>query len=312
MNDRRRILDLFDEQKEFVDAKTTEGIEKYRKGDALLRIADKEGNAVPNVKIHAVQKSHEFRFGANLFMLDELETPEKNAAYQEYFADVFNMATLPFYWDTLEPERGNPRYAKDSPRVYRRPAPDLCIEYCRKHGIEPREHALAYDSFFPKWLYGADVAEVKRELERRFSEISQRYAGAIRTIEVTNEMEWAKGKTSFYDERDFIEWCFRLAEKYFPDNQLGINEHTGLAWEDRCRATDKYYAYIEANMLKGARIDAIGMQYHLFNRRDRIREDPPYAEPRKPVPAHGSVCRLRKAPPDHGDHGALLFLGGRG
>ena len=36
--------------------------------------------------------------------------------------------------------------------------------------------------------------------------------------------------------------------------------------EDKCRATDKYYAYIEANMLKGARIDAIGMQYHLFNK----------------------------------------------
>ena len=28
--------------------------------------------------------------------------------------------------------------------------------------------------------------------------------------------------------------------------------------------TDKYYAYIEANQLKGARIDAIGMQYHMF------------------------------------------------
>ena len=37
---------------------------------------------------------------------------------------------------------------------------------------------------------------------------------------------------------------------------------------DRCRATDKYYSYIEANMLKGARIDAIGMQYHLFNKRE--------------------------------------------
>ena len=41
-----------------------------------------------------------------------------------------------------------------------------------------------------------------------------------------------------------------------------------LAWEDRCRTTDKYYSYIEANMLKGARVDAIGMQYHLFNKRE--------------------------------------------
>ena len=74
------------------------------------------------------------------------------------------------------------------------------------------------------------------------------------------------GKTRFYDEPDFVEWCFRLAEKYFPKNELAINEHTGLCWEDRCRTTDKYYSYIEAALLKGVRIDAIGMQYHLFNR----------------------------------------------
>ena len=81
-------------------------------------------------------------------------------------------------------------------------------------------------------------------------------------------MAWAKGKTDFYDEPSYVEWCFRLAERYFPDNQLAINECTGLAWDDCCRSTDKYYAYTEAAILKGARIDAIGMQYHLFNRRE--------------------------------------------
>ncbi|MEE0898326.1 MAG: endo-1,4-beta-xylanase, partial [Acutalibacteraceae bacterium] len=202
------------------------------------------------------------------FMLDEFETDEKNEKYEINFADVFNMATLPFYWDALEPDRNNPRYDKDSPKVYRRPTPDLCIEFCEKHGIEPREHALAYDGFFPKWLYEASTEEVKQELERRYSEISERYADKIRTIEVTNEMEWQRGKTAFYDEPDFVEWCFKLAEKYFPNNQLGINEHTSLCWADKCRATDKYYSYIEANMLKGARIDAVGMQYHLFNKRE--------------------------------------------
>lgn len=85
-------------------------------------------------------------------------------------------------------------------------------------------------------------------------------------------MEWEKGKTCFYDEPDYVEWCFKLAEKYFPDNQLCINEHTVCAWKDQCRFTDKYYAYIEANMLKGARIDAVGMQYHLFSKREKLYE----------------------------------------
>lgn len=268
MSDRKRILELFEEQKDFVDEKVSGGIEKYRKGNGMLKVVDKNGVPVTNAKIKLVQKSHEFRFGANLFMLDELETEEKNNKYKQYFSDVFNMATLPFYWDTLEPERGKPRYAKNSPKVYRRPSPDLCIEFCEKHGIEPREHALAYDHFFPEWLSGASVDEVKHELERRYAEISERYAAKIPTIEVTNEMDWWQGKTSFYDQPDFVEWCFKLAEKYFPNNQLAINEHTSMVWEDRCRATDKYYAYTEAALLKGTRIDAIGMQYHLFRKRE--------------------------------------------
>ena len=266
MTERRKILDLFDAQNDYVEEKVSHGIETYRKGDGKVRIVDKNGKPVVGAKIKFSQKSHEFRFGANIFMLDELETPEKNDIYKKCFADVFNMATLPFYWDALEPERGKPRYAKDSPKVYRRPAPDLCLEFCEKHGIEPREHALAYDMFFPKWLYDAEIDEVKAELERRYSEIAERYADKIPTIEVTNEMKHARGKTKFYDDPDFVEWCFRLAEKYFPNNQLSINESRRFAWCDNCRTSDSYYAYTEAAMLKGARIDAIGMQYHLFNK----------------------------------------------
>ena len=272
MNDRKKILELFEEQKEYTDKRISEGIEKYRKGNAEIIVTDKNGKAVPDVKIKAVQKTHEFRFGANIFMLDELETDEKNQKYKECFKDVFNMATLPFYWDTLEPERNKPRYDKDSPKVYRRPSPDLCIEFCEKHGIEPREHALAYEQFFPKWLYDASVDEVKKEYERRCAEISERYADKIPTIEVTNEMNWPKGKTAFYDQPDFVEWCFKTTEKYFPNNQLVINDTTS-SWKDRGRTTDKYYAYTEANMLKGARVDAIGMQYHLFNKREEEYEN---------------------------------------
>lgn len=268
MDEKRDVLELFEQQKDDVDERVTYGIENYRKGNGAIRIVGKDGRPVKNAKIKLDQTSHEFRFGANLFMLDELESEEKNEKYKKLFAELFNMATLPFYWDALEPKQGEVRYAKDSTKVYRRPSPDLCIEFCKKNDIEPREHALAYDAFFPKWLYGADADEVKRELERHYAEIAERYADKIRTIEVTNEMEWKQGKTTFYDEPDYVEWCFNLAEKYFPKNQLVINEHTSCCWEDCCRATDKYYSYIEANILKGARIDAIGMQYHLFKKRE--------------------------------------------
>ena len=268
MSERRKIMEKFDANKEFLEKKIAEGIEKNRKGDCTVILRDTQGNPIPDAKISLRQKDHAFRFGANLFMLEELETAEKNEKYKNLFADVFNIGTLPFYWDTLEPERGKPRYEKDTPKVYRRPSPDLCIEFCRQHGIEPREHALAYEHFFPDWLKDASIEEIKSALEKRFAEIAERYASEIPTIEVTNEMDWTVGKTQFYDEPDYVQWCYQMAEKYFPNNTLCINEGTNLAWQDRGRTTDKYYAYVEACLLKGVRIDAIGMQYHLFNNRE--------------------------------------------
>ena len=88
MNDRRKVLDLFEEQKDIVDQKISEGIEKYRKGDGDIKIVDQNDAVISGATIRLKQKSHEFRFGANLFMLDELETDEKNEKYKKYFFDM--------------------------------------------------------------------------------------------------------------------------------------------------------------------------------------------------------------------------------
>ena len=275
-------MEQFERQKDFMKDRVQSGIESYRKGNAGITVKDRDGNPVSNVKIRVTQKNHEFKFGANLFMLDELETDEKNRIYKQRFADVFNMATLPFYWDATEPERGKTRYEKDSEKLYRRPPIDLCLEFCEQNNIEPREHALAYEHFFPDWLKEATVFEAKAQVQKRFSQIAERYRDRIPTIEVTNEMEWDEGKTVLYNQPDYIEWCFKTAETYFPANQLVVNEWTGLPWGDRCRTSDKYYSYIEANLLKGARIDAIGMQFHMFySKEEEYRQTRPYYDPGK-------------------------------
>ena len=103
-------------------------------------------------------------------------------------------------------------------------------------------------------------------------EISSRYADKIRTIEVTNEMFWPDGKTEFYKDPEYVDFCFKLAEKYFPDNTLCINEFSRI-WEEPETPWDNYYSYIEAELLKGGRIDAIGMQYHVFHKKEKYLEE---------------------------------------
>jgi GH35 family endo-1,4-beta-xylanase len=75
---------------------------------------------------------------------------------------------------------------------------------------------------------------------------------------------WNKYVTEFYNDPDYVAYCFKLAEKYFPHNELCINEATGFCWTDWCSPNCAYYSYIENAVLKGARIDAVGMQYHIF------------------------------------------------
>ena len=258
------VFKNFTEQEDFMKEKVNSGIEENRKGYFKINIP-----GAKNIRIKTVQKDHEFRFGANIFMLEQLETPEKNKLYQEYFAELFNMATLPFYWNTLEPEQGKPRYQKNSPNVYRRPSIDLCMEFCEKYGIEPREHALAYETFFPDWLRDKDTFTVKQEYIRRCREISKRYADKIRTIEVTNETTgWGGFVTpEFFESDDFIEWCFKETEKHFPSNQLVINDYTA-AWNNEGRNRDVYFMQIERALRNGAKIDAIGLQYHMFFKKE--------------------------------------------
>lgn len=266
MSDRRRVLELFDKYAEVTESRVNSGIELYRKGVCEIKVTDKDGKPVKGAKVKISQKNHDFRYGANLFMLDELESDEKNALYKKYLSELCNMATLPFYWDSTEPEHGKTRYEKDSEKLYRRPPIDLCMEFCREHGIEPREHALAYEHMFPDWLCGKSDFEVKAALEKRYREISERYGDKIRTIEVTNEMFWSNSQTDFYYNPEYVEFCFKLAEKYFPSNQLCINDFPGSAWEDRGEYNDKYYLCIKDAISHGARIDAVGMQYHQFSR----------------------------------------------
>lgn len=266
------VMEMFRLRANETDARVKAGIEENRKGPMLVTFKDADGKVCENVHVKVTQKTHDFKYGADLFMLDEIpDDPAKNEAYKDCFAEIFNLATVPFYWSDLEPEPGKPRYAKDSPKIYRRPPTDLCVDWCEAHDIEPKTHCLNYPAFEPVWAKG-DIVREKYLLEKRFRELSERYSKRIPMWEVTNETFWGPNwrKSNFYQQPDFIEWSFKTAEKYFCANQLVINEAHCRIWNDEWffRSRSPYYMQIENALLKGARIDAIGMQYHMFHGTD--------------------------------------------
>ncbi len=262
------VLLPFEQAKEYTEERINMGIEAHRKGFATLEVLNQKGEAVP-AHIEIKQKTHDFKFGCNLFMLEELESDDKNEEYKKAFAELFNLATLPFYWSDLEPTEDAPRFSKDSPKVYRRPAPDLCTEYCKESGIEPKLHCLNYDQWSPVWL-PTDVPTVKRLLDKRIARIAERYKDVIPSMEVVNESlcnlhnHPDRRSTEFFKEEDFVEWSFEHARKYLPANHLIINEATQDVWGDFKYNRSRYYMQIERALSKGASIDSVGMQYHMF------------------------------------------------
>ena len=86
---------------------------EHRKGKAVLHFQDREGKPLAGKAVEVRQKKQEFLFGCNAF--DTLELCRENLDGQrreilqermELWLDLFNFATLPFYWGQYEPEEG--------------------------------------------------------------------------------------------------------------------------------------------------------------------------------------------------------------
>lgn len=265
--EREVVLKPFVEQANYMNERISTGIEQHRKGEFCVTVVDENGKAVPGAKVTVHQKNHEFRYGANLFALNEMRNEDESREYKRLFADCFNLGTLPFYWKSTEPEKGKTRYTKDSPHIYRRPAVEMCLEFCEQYGIEPKAHCLDYDVWSPEWYRLLNsIDEQRKELQHHFEELAHRYASRIPSWEVTNELLFlpSDSNTLHHCRDDMLEWDFSTAVKCFPNNKLIINESADNLWLQYNGNRTAYYMLIERALKNGCRIDSIGMQFHIW------------------------------------------------
>jgi GH35 family endo-1,4-beta-xylanase len=228
----------------------------------MLKLPAKAGQ-----KVTVKQKKHAIYFGTTAFMLGIFEKPEKEIQYKEAFANLFNQAVVPFYWSDFEPQEGHLRMRTDSEFIYRRPAPDTCLEFCSEYGIEPKGHCLTWNNFVPKWLEAYSPEERKEILERRFKEIADEYALKIPSFDIVNESasNYRFGAQRLFENYD--EYGLQLGEKYFPDNIKILNETNEAIWRDYY-TEGKYMAFnmqLQEFIRRGIPFDEIGLQYHIFN-----------------------------------------------
>lgn len=130
-------------------------IEKYRKSDAEVKLENPDPNSF--VKIEQIKS--EFNFGAPAFYFNRAGDKYRNEAYRNLWGDLFNQATIPFYWKFFELEDGKPRFKNSAwdeeeflnkvgdtdllPHPFS-PATDELISFLKTRGIRIHGHPLVW------------------------------------------------------------------------------------------------------------------------------------------------------------------------
>ena len=227
------------------DAVLAERVETVR-----LRLVDEHGEALAGHDVRLEQVSHAFGFGCSGFEL----RPEEPDAHTRLWLDLFNMATLPFYWRWFEPTPGAP----DTERL-RRLARGL-----RAHGVRLKGHPLLWHTLAPSWLLGRGPAEVEEAIRRRITREATDFAGLIEQWDAINETvilpvfeaeENAITRLARARSRiGVISLAFETARAADPAARLVLNDFD---------LSGAFEEVIEECLEAGLEIDAIGLQTHM-------------------------------------------------
>ncbi|MFQ1002206.1 endo-1,4-beta-xylanase [Modestobacter sp. SSW1-42] len=243
---------------------------RHRTAEATLTVHGPDGAPLADAEVTVAQLRHRFLFGCIGFDLVPLANGEADAAPGSVFGgaaaparaqaladrwlEVFNAATLPFYWSEFEPERGRP----DTTRLRR------AAEWFAERGVAVKGHPLAWHTLAPDWLLDATTAEVADALRARIQRDVTAMAGVVDTWDAINEVvimpvfdKYDNALTRL--SRDLgrigtIRLAFEEARAANPSATLLLNDFD---------MSTAYECLIEGCLEAGVQIDALGLQSHM-------------------------------------------------
>ena len=241
-------------------SRTDELIEKSRKGTVVINVVDDSDTVIPNALVSCHQMRHAFLFGCNIYAFNSTGSEEENEVYRNRFAELFNFATLGFYWRGYEREQGKPNYA----------GTEEVLSWCEQRGIVAKGHPLIWsnESGIPAWLPNEPDERMKLA-KQRVSEIVGRFKNRIDIWDVVNEPIHMR---AFSDTTGntyirapvkmlvgYVDDALRWANEANPEATFIVNEFNIMSKAD---SADRFYTLMETLRGRNAPFKAIGMQAH--------------------------------------------------
>ena len=227
-----------------------DSIERYRTAAATVTVTA-NGAPLAGQEVTVAQRSHKFLFGCTGF---EFPGEGEEPPIAERWLELFNFATLPFYWGRFEPVRGQP-----ATEQLRRSA-----EWFAARGVKVKGHPLAWHTVTADWLMELSNAEIAREQVARIRREVSDFAGVIDMWDVINEVvimpifdKYDNGITRICRELGripMVRMVFDAAREANPGATLLLNDFD---------MTAAYECLIEGVLEAGIRIDALGLQSHM-------------------------------------------------
>lgn len=149
---------------------------RLRQCDLVIEVRDGAGRRVTKARVDVQQQRHAFLFGCNIFLLDPANRDPWQLEYQRRFVALLNFATLPFYWGSYEPSRGQKNEAKL----------EAMARWCAEQGIAAKGHPICWHEVWPRWAPHS-AEETIPLLQARVRDLILRYAQWVRYWDVWNE-----------------------------------------------------------------------------------------------------------------------------
>jgi GH35 family endo-1,4-beta-xylanase len=243
----------------------------HRRGETTVTVVGADGRPLAGVEVTLAQTRHAFGFGNIGFDFIPLANGETDARPEdvetfggaslerldrlaELWLDLFNTATLPFYWGRFEPVEGKP----DTERLRR------TAEWFVERGVELKGHPLMWHTVQPDWLLGRPLDEVERLQRARIRREVTDFRGLVDTWDAINEvvimpvfdngdnaitpLARAKGRL------ETIRLAFEEARAANPDVRLLLNDFD---------MSTAYECLIEGVLEAGIEVDVLGLQSHM-------------------------------------------------
>jgi endo-1,4-beta-xylanase len=232
-----------------------------------VTVTDAVGCPLADAVVRVAQQRHAFVFGNIGFDLIPLASGESDFQRNVFggargnldrlgdlYVELFNTATLPFYWRDFEPERGRP----DTARLL------TTARWFAERGIAVKGHPLVWHTLAPQWLLPLTDDEVLDAIRARITRDVTDFAGAIDTWDAINEavimpvFEAEENAITRLAQREgrvgMVRLAFKTARRANPAATLLLNDFD---------LSPEYEHLIEDCLAAGIRIDELGLQSHM-------------------------------------------------